>query len=115
MQLLELASIDHLNEVTAANAQVLLIISRNNCPGCDALKRTLDGNAQLQEALSGTVVAMAKLEDIPSLPQTFGVRQAPSMILFREDDEVARLSGFMAPQPLLKAVQEQFAPQAHAA
>lgn len=111
MHFLELTSIDHLNEVTTTKSQVLLIISRNNCPGCDALQRALDGNDQLRQALSGIVVALAKLEVIPALPQTFGVRQVPSMILFREDNEVFRLTGFATPQPLLKVLQEHFTPQ----
>lgn len=104
MELIEISSLDHLNEVTANNANALIIVSRNACPGCDALMRALNTNADLQSALDGVQVAVAKLEKIPTIAQTFGLRQAPSMLLFKDDEEVTRVTGFMQPAPLLAAL-----------
>lgn len=110
MELTNLTSLDELNDATAANAQVLLIISRSNCPGCVALTKALETHTELQTALEGVKVLQIKLEDVPTIAQTFGVRMAPSMILFREDDEVQRVMGYTGPQPLLTALRAAFAP-----
>lgn len=115
MELIKFETLDRLNHITAGNSNVLLIISRNACPQCDNLVRTLKTNAELQSALAGVVVGVAKLEDIPTIAQTFGVRAAPSMIMFKDDDEVSRLSGFMSPGPLLNALRNAYTDVAVAA
>lgn len=108
MELIKFESLDRLNHVTADNSNVLLIISRSNCPQCDNLVRALKSNAELQAALAGVKVGIAKLEDIPTIATTFGVRAAPSMIMFKDDDEVTRLSGFMSAGPLLNALRNAY-------
>jgi thioredoxin 1 len=115
METTQLTSLDHLNQVTANNANVLLIVSRNACPGCDALTRALENNALLQDALADVTVVVAKLEKIPTIAPTFGLRQAPTMILFKEDEEVSRLSGFTVAAPLIEALQKAFNDVAQAA
>ena len=116
MELQQFTSVDQINEATASNENVLLIISRANCPGCDNLARALETNADLRAALEGVTVGTVKLEVVPTIAATFGVRMAPSMILFREDDEVRRIMGFTAPTELLLAARAAFgAPVAEAA
>ncbi len=115
MEITKLTSIDALNAFTADNENALLIISRNACAGCNALDGALKTNAELQAALAGVQVAVVKLEDVPTIASTFGLRMAPSMILFREDDEVARLTGFEGASKLINAAREHFAALAAAA
>lgn len=115
METIQLNSLDHLNDVTANHANVLLIVSRNACPGCDALAKALQNSALLQDALAGVTVAVAKIESIPTIISTFGLRQAPTMILFKDDEEVSRLTGFTAPAPLVEALHKAFTPVAQAA
>lgn len=115
MEITKLVSIDDLNAFTAANANALVIISRNACAGCNALDGALKTNAELQEVLAGAQVAVVKLEDVPAIATTFGLRMAPSMILFREDDEVARLTGFEGAGKLIAKAREHFSDLALAA
>ena len=115
MELIKFESLDHLNKVTSENANALVIVSRNNCPQCDSLIRALQANDELRNALSGVTVGVAKLEAIPSIATTFGLRQAPSLLFFKDDEEVSRLAGFTSPAPLLKALLDVFAPLAEAA
>ena len=116
MELQQFTSVDQINDTTAENENVLLIISRANCPGCDNLARALATNVELQTALAGVTVGVVKLETVPTIAATFGVRMAPSMILFRGDDEVKRIMGFNSPAELLNAARAAFgAPVAEAA
>lgn len=108
MEISKLTSIDALNAFTADNTNALVIVSRNACAGCNALDGALKTNAELQAALAGVKVAVVKLEDVPTIASTFGLRMAPSMILFREDDEVARLTGFEGAGKLIAAAREHF-------
>jgi len=115
METIKLSSLDQLNQLTADNANVLLIVSKNACPGCENLKRALDNTALLQDALANVVVVIAQMETVRNIVTTFGLRQAPSMILFKDDEEVARLAGFMTPAPLIEAINKAFNPVAQAA
>ncbi|QVD49306.1 hypothetical protein LUCX_236 [Xanthomonas phage vB_XciM_LucasX] len=116
MQLLSATSVDHFNQMTSENDQVLAIFSRNNCPACDALSKALDTNAELQAALAGVTVVKVKMEEVGSaMFATFGLRMAPSMLLFKCDDEVARLAGFTAVGPLLDKLNTNFSALAQAA
>ncbi|WJJ55068.1 thioredoxin family protein [Xanthomonas phage RTH11] len=115
MEITKLTSIDALNAFTADNTNALVIVSRNACAGCNALDGALKTNVELQAALAGTAVALVKLEDVPDIARTFGLRMAPSMLLFKEDDEVARLLGFEGPAKLLAALRANFCELAEAA
>ena len=111
MELSNLTSLDALNDATATHDKVLLIVSRNACPGCVALSKALETHAELQSALAGVKVVQIKLEAVPTIAQTFGLRVAPSMILFSNDEEVKRVLGFNGPNELLSAVRAVFAPE----
>lgn len=115
MEIIKLTSMDHLNQVTADNANVLLIVSKNACPACDNLKRALENTALLQDALAGVVVAQAQMETVRNIVTTFGLRAAPTMIMFKDDDEVGRVTGFTAPAPLIEALHKAFNDVAQAA
>lgn len=115
MELIKFESLDHLNTVTAENPNVMVIVSRNACPQCDSLMRALQANDDLRAALGDAVIGVAKLESIPAIASTFGLRQAPSVLLFKDDDEVSRVMGFTSPAPLLQALLNAFAPVAEAA
>lgn len=115
MELIKFESLDHLNQVTADNSNVMVIVSRNACPQCDNLVRALQANDELRQALDGVVIGVAKLETVPTIAQTFGLRAAPSVLLFKDDEEVSRVIGFMSPAPLLKALLSAFVPVAEAA
>lgn len=109
MERISLESVDQLNALTASKSNVLLVVSRNNCPGCDTLQRALDAHTELQTALDGVTVAVAKVEKMPNITQVFGLRQAPTTILFKDDDEVGRVHGFQLPT-LVELLQRFFSP-----
>lgn len=115
METIKLNSLDHLNEVTAAHSNVLLIVSKNACAGCDNLKRALEHSALLQAALVGVTVVQAQMETVRNIVTSFGLRMAPTMILFKDDEEVARKAGFESPDALIEALQQAFQPLAQAA
>ena len=115
MNRINLESVDQLNALTARDSNVLIIVSQKNCPGCDALERTLETNAELRHALADVTIGIAKVESMPNVAQTFALRQAPAMLLFKDDDEVARLTGFESPHKLITALKSAFEPLAIAA
>lgn len=108
MEITQATSLDQLNELTAAHAAVLLIVSRNACPGCVNLARALDANDELKAALADVTVVKVQLEQVPNIAQVFGLRAAPSMVLFKDDDEVSRVVGFQTPVALINALREAF-------
>lgn len=110
MDIIDLTSLDRLNALTAKHPNVLIVISRNDCAGCETLDQALHANTLLKDALEDheVIIGKVKLETVPTAAAVFGLRQAPAMILFREDDEVSRLTGFEKAAPLLQALRHAF-------
>lgn len=115
METIKLSSLDHLNEVTSQNANVLLIVSKNACPACENLAKALENVDALKQALSGVTVVIAKMEEVRNIVTSFGLRSAPTMILFKDDEEVSRVVGFTHPKIVIEALEKAFTSVAQAA
>lgn len=108
METIILHSLELLHGTLEHHSRVLLIVSRNACPGCEALAKALEHNPLLHDALVGVTVVVAKVEQVPEIAPTYKLRQAPTMILFHYGVEVTRLTGFTVPAPLIEALYRAF-------
>lgn len=110
-----LESLDELNAFTSENPKALVIVSRMACPACDTLAAALGSSEAIAKALEGVAVATIKLDKVPVLASTFGLRMAPASLLFQDDDEISRIAGFDNPASYAAKLAQAFQPVAEAA
>lgn len=110
MQILHASSPDDYHAVIAAHARLLVDYHKDNCPGCRMLELSLQKVAVTAEA-GGLVLLKVKLETVgEELFRALGLRQTPTLALFREGEEAARLPGFQTPAQVVSAVGTHFVP-----
>ncbi|EIQ01696.1 Thioredoxin [Opitutaceae bacterium TAV1] len=75
---------------------------KDNCMNCKMLELSFQKAAQTSPAPFATLtLAKLKLEDLgEEIFHAHAVRQAPTLILFRDGRETARLGGFIAPEKI---------------
>lgn len=79
-------------EVVEAGVTVLVDFWSNTCPPCRRLEPHLK---DLAREMAGKVkVAKVSVDANRMLPNSFGVRAVPTLILFKEGKEAARTSGY---------------------
>jgi thioredoxin-like negative regulator of GroEL len=66
----------------------VLKFSASWCEPCKMLKRTIEGED------IGAPVEDVDIDEQPELTQKYGVRGVPTMIIIRDDEELARMSGY---------------------
>lgn len=95
-------SIDDLNfasEVLASKEPVVLDFTATWCGPCKQFSKVID---QLAEETAGSVrVAKIDIDDSPATTVKYGVRGAPTTLVFRDGKEVARHVGATSKQRLL--------------
>jgi len=95
------------DDYTAAiNAYPRLLVDyhKDNCPGCRMLEMSLAKFAD-DPAANTLVLLKVKLETVGErFFRDLGLRQTPTLSLFRDGAEVARLPGFQPPQQVAAAV-----------
>lgn len=85
-----------------AEAVVLLDFFQETCPPCHALEPRLEAFARRhQDELSVFQVDIDKNEETP---KRFGIMSIPTLILFRDGNEVARLDGLIREEDLEQAL-----------
>jgi|SRR5690554_5831428 len=105
MQTLHASSPDDYRAALAACPRLLADYYKDDCPGCRMLDMSL-GKFASEEASAGLVLLKVKLETVgEELFRALGLRQTPTLALFRHGVEVSRLPGFQAPGQILRAVQ----------
>ena len=87
-------------EVLGSNHPYLLDFSAGWCAPCKAMQPIVEGVAK---EYAGTLrVGKIDIDSSPGVAMRFGVRGAPTVILFRDGKEAARKLGFTNRQALLK-------------
>jgi thioredoxin 1 len=105
MLTLNASSPDDYHAAIAAHPRLLVDYYKDNCPGCRMLDISLQKFAS-EEAAAGLVLLKVKLETVgEELFRGLGLRQTPTLSLFRGGVEAMRLPGFQAPAQILRAVQ----------
>jgi thioredoxin 1 len=106
------SSLDELDSVISGNPLVLADFGKDNCPGCSALDRTLEqlkGDPQYSQV----TLVKAKVEQLGR--QAFvdlGLKQAPSLLMYRDGDEMYRMSGFTNPASVRSTIDEHLMSEA---
>lgn len=104
MLILHAATPDDYASAVAAHPRLLVDFYKDDCPGCTMLDMSLKVLASAPEA-AGVVLLKVKLEQVgEAFFRDLGLRQTPTLVLFRDGAEVARLPGFQSPAQLAQAV-----------
>ncbi len=99
---------DHLSKViSGATVPVLVDFYADWCAPCKMMAPVLDELAR--ERAGELLVVKVNSDQNPVSPQHYGVRGIPTLIVFREGQEVGRQVGF-APKAQLAALIDQSAP-----
>lgn len=105
MQTLHASSPDDYHAALIAHSRLLVDYYKDDCPGCKMLEMSLQKFAG--DAVAADLVLLkVKLETVgEDFFRGLGLRQTPTLSLFREGVEATRLPGFQAPGQILHAVQ----------
>lgn len=104
MQTITVTSPEHYTATLAAHPRVLVDFYKDNCPGCRMLDMSLDKFAN-SDAAEGVALLKVKLEVVgEEFFRDLGLRQTPTLALYRDGSEVARLPGFQSPAQVETAV-----------
>jgi len=87
-----------------AHPQVLVDYYKDNCPGCRMLEMSL-GKFAATPAAEGITLLKVKMETIgEEFFRGLGLRQTPTLALFKDGHEVSRLPGYQTPAQIEQAV-----------
>lgn len=104
MQILHATSPEHYRTAIAAHPRLLVDFHKDNCPGCRMLDMSLRKFATDADA-KGLVLLKVKLETVgEDFFRGLGLRQTPTLSLYRDGVEAARLAGFQAPAQIVDAI-----------
>ncbi len=108
MQTLTATSPDAYAQALATHPRLLVDFNKDDCPACRMLEASLARFAATEEA-AGLALLKVKLEDVgEDFFRGLGLRQTPTLVLFLEGAEVARLPGFQSPAQVAQAVRNGF-------
>ncbi|WP_337243378.1 thioredoxin family protein [Luteimonas sp. gir] len=103
MQTLHASTPDDYAAALAAHPRLLVDYYKDDCPGCKMLDMSLAKFAATDDA-NGLVLLKVKLEIVgEDFFRGLGLRQTPTLALFRDGEEAARLPGFQAPGQIAQA------------
>lgn len=104
MQILHASSPDDYHAIIATQPRLLVDYHKDNCPGCRMLEMSLQKFAG-EAAAEGVVLLKVKMEVVgEEFFRGLGLRQTPTLSLFRDGSEAARLAGFQTPAQIVQAV-----------
>ncbi|MCD0258398.1 thioredoxin family protein [Xanthomonas melonis] len=104
MQTITVTSPEHYTAALAAHPRLLVDYYKDNCPGCKMLDMSLTKFAASEDA-AGVALLKVKLEVVgEEFFRSLGLRQTPTLALFKDGTEVARLPGFQSPAQVEAAV-----------
>ena len=103
------ATAEQFADAIAAHPRVLADFNKDNCPGCRMLDKSLERFAESDSA-QGVTLLKVKMEDVgEDFFRAQGLRQTPTLMLFRQGEEVARVPGFVPPAKIDEAVRAHLA------
>jgi len=92
-----------------AHPQLLVDYYKDNCPGCRMLEMSL-GKFAATPAAKDIALLKVKMEVIgEAFFRELGLRQTPTLALFKGGQETRRLPGYQTPMQIEQAVSESFA------
>ena len=104
MHTLHASSPDDYAAALAAHPRLLVDYYKDNCPGCKMLDMSLQKFAA-DPAAAGVALLKVKMETVgEEFFRTLGLRQTPTLSLFRDGTEAQRLPGFQTPGQIVQAV-----------
>lgn len=104
MQTLHATTPDDYAAALAAHPRLLVDYYKDDCPGCKMLDMSLAKFAASADA-EGVALLKVKLEVIgEEFFRGLGLRQTPTLALFKDGSEAARLAGFQSPPQIAQAV-----------
>ncbi|UXA71224.1 thioredoxin family protein [Xanthomonas prunicola] len=104
MQTITVTSPEHYTQTLAAHPRALVDFYKDNCPGCRMLDMSLDKFSN-SDAANGVALLKVKLEVLgEEFFRDLGLRQTPTLALYRDGAEVVRLPGFQSPAQVEAAV-----------
>ena len=104
MQTLHASSPDAYAAALAAHPRLLVDYYKDDCPGCKMLDMSLAKFAA-DPVAEGVVLLKVKMETVgEAFFRDLGLRQTPTLSLFRDGNEAKRLAGFQAPGQIAQAV-----------
>src|SRR5690606_16218372 len=97
MQMLDASSPADVHATIAAHPRLLVDFHKDQCPGCRMLDMSLRAFATGPDA-RGLVLLRVRMETVgEDFFRALGLRQTPTLSLYREGKEVARLAGVRTP------------------
>ncbi|WP_066098232.1 thioredoxin family protein [Xanthomonas massiliensis] len=106
MQTITATSPDEFDAALKTHPRLLVDFYKDNCPGCRMLDMSLQKFAD-SDAAQGVTLLKVKLETIgEAFFVGLGLRQTPTLAVFKEGAEVARLPGFRSPAQVEQAVKQ---------
>ncbi len=104
MQTLHASTPDDYAAALVAHPRLLVDYYKDDCPGCKMLDMSLAKFAASEDA-AGLALLKVKMEVIgEDFFRNLGLRQTPTLALFKHGAEAARLPGFQAPGQIAQAV-----------
>lgn len=108
MKTLHAATPEDCRAAIAAYPQLLVAYSKDHCPGCRMLELSLRKFAAMPEA-KGVALLDVKLEVLgEDYFRRLGLRQTPTLAVYRDGTEVVRLSGFQPPGRIAQVAADHF-------
>ncbi|WP_101927215.1 MULTISPECIES: thioredoxin family protein [Luteimonas] len=104
MQTLHASTPDDYAAALAAHPRLLVDYYKDDCPGCKMLDMSLAKFAT-SEGAAGVALLKVKMETIgEDFFRNLGLRQTPTLALFKDGSEAARLAGFQSPAQIAQAL-----------
>jgi thioredoxin 1 len=104
MQIIDATTPEQLQQLLAEHPRVLVDFHKDQCPGCRMLEMSLQRVAS-SGAGHGMPLLRVQLEvQGEGFFRELGLRQTPTLALFRDGNERIRLAGFQSPQQIEAAI-----------
>jgi len=97
MLIVHAASPEDYAAAIAAHPRLLVDFHKDDCPGCTMLEMSLKRFAASDQAQGWTLLKVRMEEVGEAFFRGLGLRQTPTLALYRDGTEVARLAGFQSP------------------
>lgn len=92
MAVTRVESVDQFNEIIQNNPNVLMEFFATWCPHCQAFQPVLEA-ASTQLESEGVFVAQTEIDQFSNLANDFNVESIPTIIFFKNGQEVLRSTG----------------------
>lgn len=106
MLIIDATTPEQVEQAIAGQPRLLVDFHKDHCPGCRMLELSLQRVAGTP-AGQGVTVLRVQLEVLgEGFFRGLGLRQTPTLAVFRDGQEAARLGGYQSPQQIERAIAE---------